>query len=99
MTARQPGHSTSNSFCINTNNQVSQQIIQAPHEHAVCLQARSIKKGIHVCAVLCVVAVYSTKFKNAYLHPKQQQTPVWKVPQGGGVSFLNMYCYMFKHVL
>lgn len=53
------------------------------------VQARSIKKGIHVCAVLCVVAVYSTKFNIAYLHPKwQKKNPtVWKIPQGEGVSF------------
>lgn len=75
-------------FSISTNDQVTSIITdyQAPHKPAVCLPARSIKKGIHVC--LCV---YSTTFNHAYLHPKWQQTPVWKVPQGGGV-FLKLYC-------
>lgn len=60
--------------------------LQVPDKHAVCIQTHSIKKGIHVCAVLCVVAVYNTTFNNAYLHPTWQQTPVWKKPQGGGCT-------------
>lgn len=65
---------------------------QVPHKQAVYLPARFIKKGIHVC--LCV---YSTTVNNAHLHPKWQQTPVWKVPQGEegcffGCFFLKLYC-------
>lgn len=51
---------------------------------AVCHQARSIKKGMHVCSVLEETVPNIT---NAHLHPKWQQTPVWKLPQGGGVFF------------
>lgn len=39
-----------------------------------------------------VLSFNSTKYDNANLHQKWQQTLVWEEPQGGGGVFLKLYC-------